>query len=192
MVLICNLSYYTGKEHFQWKWLDLESSNSSQSGSSRPVKWGPIQEFHQVSSRDAGIWECSAHGPEGKLGSVQYHLEIAGILCFFNCRNAYFTLNYMDQFPCLCLTRKTRLKTSAQCQDKTDQQKLGENRNVFWYYAFQEVVWEQHSKVTSTLTPFTSCPNSDKQKDGKISHEAQKPQKGTSDPGFEGKPTNWV
>ncbi|KAL7988469.1 hypothetical protein Chor_007388 [Crotalus horridus] len=77
LVLICNLSYYTGKEHFQWKWLDLESSNSSQSASSRPVKWGPIQEFQQVSSRDAGTWECSAHGPEGKLGSVQYHLEIA-------------------------------------------------------------------------------------------------------------------
>ncbi|KAM3848144.1 lymphocyte activation gene 3 protein [Vipera latastei] len=77
LVLICNLSYYTGKEHFQWKWLNLESSNSSQSVSSRPVKWGPIQEFHQVSSRDAGTWECSAHGPEGKLGSVQYHLEIA-------------------------------------------------------------------------------------------------------------------
>uniref|UniRef100_A0A8C5RNU1 Ig-like domain-containing protein n=1 Tax=Laticauda laticaudata TaxID=8630 RepID=A0A8C5RNU1_LATLA len=77
LVLICNLSYYTGKEHFQWKRLDLESSNSSQSDSSRPVKWGPIQEFHQVSSRDAGIWECSAHGPEGKLGSVQYHLETA-------------------------------------------------------------------------------------------------------------------
>ncbi|XP_026542053.1 lymphocyte activation gene 3 protein [Notechis scutatus] len=77
LVLICNLSYHTGKEHFQWKWLDLESSNSSQSDSSRPVKWGPIQEFRQVSSRDAGIWECSAHGPEGKLGSVQYHLETA-------------------------------------------------------------------------------------------------------------------
>ncbi|XP_070592921.1 lymphocyte activation gene 3 protein [Erythrolamprus reginae] len=77
MVLICNLSYYTGKEHFQWKRLDLESSNSSQTGSSRPVKWGPVQEFPQISSMDAGTWECSAHGPEGKLVSAQYHLEIA-------------------------------------------------------------------------------------------------------------------
>ncbi|XP_063150744.1 lymphocyte activation gene 3 protein [Candoia aspera] len=81
LVLICNLSYYKGEEQFQWKWLDLESTSSSQSESvsMRPeiLKWGPVQEFPQVSPRDAGIWECSAHGPEGKLGSVQYHLEIA-------------------------------------------------------------------------------------------------------------------
>ncbi|XP_025020886.1 lymphocyte activation gene 3 protein isoform X1 [Python bivittatus] len=80
LLLNCNLSYYKGKEHFQWKRLDLQSTNSSQSESvsMRPeiLKRGPVLEFPQVSPRDAGIWECSAHGPEGKLGSVQYHLEI--------------------------------------------------------------------------------------------------------------------
>uniref|UniRef100_A0ACB8ERJ2 Uncharacterized protein n=1 Tax=Sphaerodactylus townsendi TaxID=933632 RepID=A0ACB8ERJ2_9SAUR len=80
LVLTCNLSHAPGKVHFQWKWLGPEPSNSSKAAfkSSEHLTTGWIREFSKVSPEDSGIWECSIHSAEGRLGSVQYHLEIAG------------------------------------------------------------------------------------------------------------------
>lgn len=82
LLLTCNLSFSTGNEHFQWKQLDEVPTNRTEA-SSRSVKIlnrSRTLEFSQVSSYEAGTWECSVHGPDGKMGSVQYHLKIAGTL----------------------------------------------------------------------------------------------------------------
>lgn len=79
LLLTCNLSFSTGNEHFQWKQLDEVPTNRTEA-SSRSVKIlnrSRTLEFSQVSSYEAGTWECSIHGPDGKMGSVQYHLKIA-------------------------------------------------------------------------------------------------------------------
>ncbi|KAL8202771.1 UNVERIFIED_CONTAM: hypothetical protein K2H54_025027 [Gekko kuhli] len=80
LLLICNLSHPPGKAHFQWKWLGRGSANRSEAASRSPerVSSSWIREFSKVSPEDAGVWECSIHNAEGMLGSVQYHLEIAG------------------------------------------------------------------------------------------------------------------
>nr|XP_056704402.1 lymphocyte activation gene 3 protein [Euleptes europaea] len=80
LLLTCSPSQPPGKVHFQWKLLGSEPANSSKavSRSSERSTMGWIREFSKVSAEDAGTWECSIHSPEGRLGSVQYHLEIAG------------------------------------------------------------------------------------------------------------------
>ncbi|KAJ6658251.1 hypothetical protein lerEdw1_020523, partial [Lerista edwardsae] len=82
LVLTCNLSHSKGNEHFQWKQLDVLPANRTEasSRSAKVLNGSRTLEFSQVSSNEAGTWECSIHGPDGKMGSVQYHLEIAGIL----------------------------------------------------------------------------------------------------------------
>ncbi|XP_053146781.1 lymphocyte activation gene 3 protein [Hemicordylus capensis] len=84
LLLTCNLSFLTGHEHFQWKKLDLVPTNKSwpeaTSRSVEVLRWGKTLAFSQVSPNDAGTWECSVHGPDGILGSVQHRLEVAGAL----------------------------------------------------------------------------------------------------------------
>ncbi|XP_060092470.1 lymphocyte activation gene 3 protein-like [Heteronotia binoei] len=80
LMLTCSLSQPLGKVHFQWQWLGSDPANRSKaaSRSSECLSSGWIREFSKVSPTDAGIWECSIHNADGMLGSVQYHLEIAG------------------------------------------------------------------------------------------------------------------
>ncbi|XP_062984467.1 lymphocyte activation gene 3 protein [Elgaria multicarinata webbii] len=79
LLLICNLSYHTGNEHFQWKHLGLMPTNRPwpevTSRSFAGLSQGSTLEFSQVLPNDAGTWECSVHGPNGMLGSVQHHLK---------------------------------------------------------------------------------------------------------------------
>ncbi|XP_077202562.1 lymphocyte activation gene 3 protein [Paroedura picta] len=80
LLLTCSLSHPPGKVHVQWKWVGSSPAYRSEaaSGSSERLSFGWVREFFKVSPEDAGIWECSIHGAEGVLGSVQYRLEIAG------------------------------------------------------------------------------------------------------------------
>ncbi|XP_066469529.1 lymphocyte activation gene 3 protein-like [Tiliqua scincoides] len=80
LLLTCNLSFSTGNEHFQWKQIDAVSTNRSEasSGSVKVLNGNRTLELSRVSSNEAGTWECSVHGPDGKMGSAQYHLAIAG------------------------------------------------------------------------------------------------------------------
>ncbi|XP_015264080.1 PREDICTED: lymphocyte activation gene 3 protein [Gekko japonicus] len=84
LLLACHLSHPPGKAYFQWKWLGSGLANRSEATSER-LSSGWFREFSKVSPEDAGVWECSVHSAEGMLGSVQYHLEIAGTLsCFLD------------------------------------------------------------------------------------------------------------
>ncbi|XP_058656424.1 lymphocyte activation gene 3 protein [Ammospiza nelsoni] len=84
LLLICSLTHAQGHERFQWTHLDsaptksklaLATPRSLESHSSRV---GPTLEIPQVSRKDTGNWECSVHGPEGRLGAVEYDLQITG------------------------------------------------------------------------------------------------------------------
>ncbi|XP_005486229.2 lymphocyte activation gene 3 protein [Zonotrichia albicollis] len=84
LLLICSLTHAQGHERFQWTHLDsaptksklaLATPHSLEGHSSRV---GPTLEIPQVSQKDMGTWECSVHGPEGRLGAVQYDLQITG------------------------------------------------------------------------------------------------------------------
>uniref|UniRef100_A0A8B9RTI8 Lymphocyte activation gene 3 protein n=1 Tax=Accipiter nisus TaxID=211598 RepID=A0A8B9RTI8_9AVES len=68
LLLTCSLIHPRGHERFQWKHLDL----------SHRAQMGPTLEIPQVSQKDTGTWECSVYGSEGKLGAVQYELQITG------------------------------------------------------------------------------------------------------------------
>ncbi|XP_050771394.1 lymphocyte activation gene 3 protein [Gymnogyps californianus] len=84
LLLICSLTHPRGHERFQWKHLDSAPTNSKLAvATSRNLKghrpqMGPTLEIPQVSQKDTGTWECSVYGPEGRLGAVEYGLQITG------------------------------------------------------------------------------------------------------------------
>ncbi|KAM6292986.1 lymphocyte activation gene 3 protein [Porphyrio hochstetteri] len=84
LLLICSLTHLRGYEHFQWKHLDsvpakrkLPVATSRHREGHRSLV-GPTLEIPQVSQKDMGTWECSVYGPEGRLGAVEYGLQITG------------------------------------------------------------------------------------------------------------------
>ncbi|KAM9277886.1 lymphocyte activation gene 3 protein [Cariama cristata] len=84
LLLICSLTHPRGHEHFQWKHLNSAPTNSKMAvATSRNLEGhrshvGPTLEIPQVSQKDMGRWECSVYGPEGRLGAVEYGLQITG------------------------------------------------------------------------------------------------------------------
>ncbi|KAM6098162.1 lymphocyte activation gene 3 protein [Theristicus caerulescens] len=84
LLLICSLSHPRGHERFQWKHLDSAPTNSklavatSRSLEGHRSQAGPTLEIPRVSQKDTGTWECSVYGPEGRLGAVEYGLQITG------------------------------------------------------------------------------------------------------------------
>ncbi|XP_055665263.1 lymphocyte activation gene 3 protein isoform X2 [Falco peregrinus] len=84
LLLICSLTHPRGHERFQWKHLDAAPANSklavatSQHQQGHAPHMGPTLEILRVSQADMGMWECSVHGPEGRLGAVEYGLQVTG------------------------------------------------------------------------------------------------------------------
>uniref|UniRef100_A0A8C2YEM7 Ig-like domain-containing protein n=1 Tax=Coturnix japonica TaxID=93934 RepID=A0A8C2YEM7_COTJA len=84
LLLTCSLTHPQGHEHFQWKRLSSASADkkltvaTSHNLKDSRVQTGPTLEIPQVSQKDVGIWECSVYGPEGRLGAVEYGLQITG------------------------------------------------------------------------------------------------------------------
>ncbi|XP_015473376.1 lymphocyte activation gene 3 protein [Parus major] len=84
LLLICSLTHSQGHEHFQWKHLDPAPTKSklavatSRNLEGHSSRMGPTLEIPQVSQKDTGTWECSVYGPEGRLGAVEYDLQITG------------------------------------------------------------------------------------------------------------------
>ncbi|XP_074783628.1 lymphocyte activation gene 3 protein [Athene noctua] len=84
LLLICSLTHPRGHEHFQWKHLNSSPTNSklavaaSHNVEGQRPHMGPTLEILRVSQKDMGTWECSVHGPEGRLGAVEYGLQITG------------------------------------------------------------------------------------------------------------------
>ncbi|XP_074890888.1 lymphocyte activation gene 3 protein [Buteo buteo] len=84
LLLMCSLTHPRGHERFQWKHLDSAPTNSklavatSRNLESHRPQMRPTLEIPQVSQKDTGTWECSVYGPEGKLGAVEYGLQITG------------------------------------------------------------------------------------------------------------------
>ncbi|XP_009327146.1 PREDICTED: lymphocyte activation gene 3 protein [Pygoscelis adeliae] len=84
LLLICSLTHPRGHERFQWKHLDSAPTNSklavttSRNLEGHRSQMGPTLEIPRVSQKDAGTWECSVYGPEGRLGAVEYGLQITG------------------------------------------------------------------------------------------------------------------
>ncbi|XP_062473671.1 lymphocyte activation gene 3 protein isoform X1 [Pezoporus occidentalis] len=84
LLLICSLTHPQGHERFQWKQLDSAPTNSklakatSHNLRGHRFQMGPTLEIPHVSQKDTGTWECSVYGPEGRLGAVEYGLQITG------------------------------------------------------------------------------------------------------------------
>ncbi|XP_010394414.2 lymphocyte activation gene 3 protein [Corvus cornix cornix] len=84
LLLICHLTHSQGHERFQWKHLDSAPTKSKLAVATpsnlegHSSQMGPILEIPQVSQKDMGTWECSVYGPEGRLGAVEYDLQITG------------------------------------------------------------------------------------------------------------------
>ncbi|XP_066195119.1 lymphocyte activation gene 3 protein [Sylvia atricapilla] len=84
LLLICSLTHSQGHERFQWTHLDSAPTKSKLAVASSHHLEGhsswmrPTLEIPQVSQKDTGTWECSVHGPEGRLGAVEYDLQITG------------------------------------------------------------------------------------------------------------------
>ncbi|KAM6147348.1 lymphocyte activation gene 3 protein [Phoenicopterus ruber ruber] len=84
LLLICSLTHPRGHERFQWKHLNSAPTNSklavatSHNLEGHRSQTGPTLEIRQVSQKDTGTWECSVYGPEGRLGAVEYGLQITG------------------------------------------------------------------------------------------------------------------
>uniref|UniRef100_A0A8B9PT59 Lymphocyte activation gene 3 protein n=1 Tax=Apteryx owenii TaxID=8824 RepID=A0A8B9PT59_APTOW len=84
LLLICSVTHPRGHECFQWKHLNSSPTNNklavatshNPEGHGSPT--GPTLEIPRVSQKDMGTWECSVHGPEGRLGAVEYGLQIIG------------------------------------------------------------------------------------------------------------------
>uniref|UniRef100_A0A663F516 Lymphocyte activating 3 n=1 Tax=Aquila chrysaetos chrysaetos TaxID=223781 RepID=A0A663F516_AQUCH len=83
LLLICSLTHPRGHERFQWKHLDSAPTNSK--------LMGPTLEIPQVSQKDTGTWECSVYGPEGKLGAVEYGLQITGTVPHGSVTDPFFS-----------------------------------------------------------------------------------------------------
>ncbi|XP_030814755.1 lymphocyte activation gene 3 protein [Camarhynchus parvulus] len=84
LLLICSLAHSQGHERFQWTHLDSAPTKSKlavatpHSLDSHSSRMGPTLEIPRVSQKDMGTWECSVYGPEGRLGAVEYDLQITG------------------------------------------------------------------------------------------------------------------
>lgn len=84
LLLICSLTHPQGHERFQWKQLDSAPTKSklaratSHNLGGHSFQMGPTLEILHVSQKNTGTWECSVYGPEGKLGAVEYGLQITG------------------------------------------------------------------------------------------------------------------
>lgn len=81
LLLICSLTHSQGHERFQWTHLD-SAPTKNKLAVATPRNLGPTLEIPQVSQKDMGTWECSVHGPEGRLGAVEYDLQITGAQVF--------------------------------------------------------------------------------------------------------------
>ncbi|XP_016153056.1 PREDICTED: lymphocyte activation gene 3 protein [Ficedula albicollis] len=83
-LLICILTHAQGNERFQWTHLDSAPTKSKlalaapRNLEGHSPRTGPNLEIPQVSQQDTGTWECSVYGPEGRLGAVEYDLQITG------------------------------------------------------------------------------------------------------------------
>lgn len=97
MLLICSLTHPRGHERFQWKHLNSAPTNSKLAvATSRNLKghrpqMGPTFEIPQVSQKDTGTWECSVYGPEGRLGAVEYGLQITGTVHHGSVTDPFFS-----------------------------------------------------------------------------------------------------
>ncbi|XP_062369429.1 lymphocyte activation gene 3 protein [Cinclus cinclus] len=84
LLLICSLTHSQGHERFQWTHLDSATTKSKLAEAAprnlggHSSQMGPTLEISQVSQKDTGTWECSVYGPDGKLGAVEYDLQITG------------------------------------------------------------------------------------------------------------------
>ncbi|XP_013813545.1 lymphocyte activation gene 3 protein [Apteryx mantelli] len=84
LLLICSVTHPRGHECFQWKHLNSSPTNNklavatSHNPEGHRSPTGPTLEIPRVSQKDMGTWECSVHGPEGRLGAVEYGLQIIG------------------------------------------------------------------------------------------------------------------
>ncbi|KAM6141047.1 lymphocyte activation gene 3 protein [Pterocles gutturalis] len=84
LLLICSLTHPWGHEYFQWRHLESAPTNNKLAvGTSHNLEghrsqMGPTLEIPHVSQKDAGTWECSVYGLEGRLGAVEYGLQITG------------------------------------------------------------------------------------------------------------------
>ncbi|XP_009930347.2 lymphocyte activation gene 3 protein [Opisthocomus hoazin] len=84
LLLICSLTHLRGHERFQWRHLSSAPTHSKLTVATdrnlegHRSKMGPTLEIPQVSQKDTGTWECSVYGPEGRLGGVEYGLQITG------------------------------------------------------------------------------------------------------------------
>uniref|UniRef100_A0A663F5X5 Lymphocyte activating 3 n=1 Tax=Aquila chrysaetos chrysaetos TaxID=223781 RepID=A0A663F5X5_AQUCH len=97
LLLICSLTHPRGHERFQWKHLDSAPTNSklavatSHNLEGHRPQMGPTLEIPQVSQKDTGTWECSVYGPEGKLGAVEYGLQITGTVPHGSVTDPFFS-----------------------------------------------------------------------------------------------------
>ncbi|XP_067997780.1 lymphocyte activation gene 3 protein [Melanerpes formicivorus] len=84
LLLFCSLTHPRGHERFQWEHLESAPTDRQLTGATshnqegHRLQMGPTMEIPQVSQKDMGTWECSVHGPEGRLGAVEYGLQITG------------------------------------------------------------------------------------------------------------------
>ncbi|XP_069705992.1 lymphocyte activation gene 3 protein isoform X2 [Phaenicophaeus curvirostris] len=84
LLLICSLTHPRGHERYQWKHLGSAPTSSklavatSHNLDGQRTQTGRTLEILRVSQKDMGTWECSVHGPEGRLGAVEYGLQITG------------------------------------------------------------------------------------------------------------------
>ncbi|XP_027305580.2 lymphocyte activation gene 3 protein [Anas platyrhynchos] len=84
LLLTCGVTHLQGHERFQWKLLSSAPTNkkgamfTSHNLKDHRSQTGRTLDIPQVSQKDVGIWECSVYGPEGRLGAVEYGLQITG------------------------------------------------------------------------------------------------------------------
>uniref|UniRef100_A0A8C8BMT4 Lymphocyte activation gene 3 protein n=1 Tax=Otus sunia TaxID=257818 RepID=A0A8C8BMT4_9STRI len=97
LLLICSLTHRRGHERFQWEHLDSAPTNSklavatSHNLEGQRPQMGPTLEIPHVSQKDTGTWECSVHGPEGRLGAVEYGLQITGTVSHGSVTDPFFS-----------------------------------------------------------------------------------------------------
>lgn len=97
LLLICSVTHLQGHERFQWKLLSSDPTNkkgamfTSHNLKDHRSQTGPNLDIPQVSQKDVGIWECSVYGPEGRLGAVEYGLQITGTISCTSVTNLFFS-----------------------------------------------------------------------------------------------------
>lgn len=95
LLLICSLTHSQGHERFQWKHLDSAPTKSKLAVATprnlegHGSQMGHTLEIPQVSQKDMGTWECSVYGPEGRLGAMEYDLQITGTVPHGSANNLF-------------------------------------------------------------------------------------------------------